>query len=223
MTNVHIPKEQDFECFVGATTEKMPSYERKAWQYLKELRVENLGRLATRHPDGFLKIQIGPENGVEDGQLRLHLWIPGREGTQQPHSHPWHLVSRALAGDYREHQPNLTSDKEGNGLSRYRVVYPPSQDSRNEVMLSGRETYQVTAGDLLVTKEGGDHALSAGPVHVSCPSGLGGVTLAVMSPRFRSWVEFYAPNPNPSPFSAEIPEEDLSRVVDLLTEIQKDL
>jgi hypothetical protein len=79
-------------------------------------------------------------------------------------------------------------------LRKFEVAYPPNRDVRAGVRVSDERTYVSENGPRYETAEGEVHDLSAGPVHMSSPSGAGGITLAVMSPRFSDRAYFYAPS-----------------------------
>src|SRR4051794_32510228 len=59
------------------------------------------------HPNGFL---VNTLDSSADGQLRLHIWPVGRVDDLTPHSHPWHMASKVLAGTYYEFLPTVQFD-----------------------------------------------------------------------------------------------------------------
>ena len=183
------PRLDRYDDFVAECHRRWPQYLRVVSGILRGL-TPNLLRTASPHPDGFVKLAIGPPGWVADGQVRLHFWLPGRTPSQQPHSHPWHLGSLALAGVYHEHQPTLLAVDSG-CLRKFEVSYLPGQDVRTDVRPVGAQTYRSEPGELLATEEGTAHFLPAGPVHMSAPDGSGGITLAVTSPRFADHAYFY--------------------------------
>ncbi|CAN5171224.1 hypothetical protein BH09PAT3_BH09PAT3_0720 [soil metagenome] len=215
-----VEKNPDYDSFLESVNRSADNYLGAASRVLKNLTADDLRKNAMVHPDGFLKLQIGPNNWVHDGQVRLHLWIPGREGTKQPHSHPWHLASWVVAGSYNEYLPKLHEVTDGQ-LAHYRIAYPSSTDQRLGVTRIGESVFTTETGSLQTTPEGGIHALPAGPTHMSAPDGRGGVTLAVMSPRFKDEAEFWAPNADP--YIETINSDEIDGIMQVISGIRGNL
>lgn len=218
MVSLEVSSNPDFDDFRQDTERAFPAYVAAASRVIKAITPEILKRQAMVHPDGFLKVQIGPQHGVHDGQVRLHFWIPGRRSTEQPHSHPWHLASFVLAGTYREYQPVMRPTLRG--LNEYRVKYPNGQDVRAGVERVGRQTFACDRGELHKTKTGDAHYLPTGPTHMSSPDGLGGITLAVMSPRFADEAHFFANDD--TPYAERTTETDIAAVTDFINSVRGD-
>ncbi len=219
MTELIVPRHNNFNDFLEETDTLFPTYENAASSVIRNMTIDNLRRNTTPHPDGFLKMQIGPANGAINGQVRLHFWVPGMPASDQPHSHPWHIVSNAFHQEYAEYQPELIEDPTAK-LKKFRVTYPNSIDVRAGVsQVSPDTTFRAETGTRLLTRERSTHSLAAHEIHMSSPSKVGGITLAVMSPRFTNKTYFYAPTDEPPMAIAS--EEDLERVMEMINEIKK--
>ena len=216
MSLLKVPRNKNFDDFKQEIDALWPTYIQEASRILRTLTPEGL-QGAMVHPDGFLKLSIGPQDGVRDGQVRLHFWIPGRGATWQPHGHPWHLASSALAGTYREYLPVLRLNDSGQ-LKKFMVIYPPDEDVRAGVHQVGTSTFDNELGTLYETKEGGAHYLPAGPIHMSSPEASGGVTLAIMSPRFRDRAYFFAPDN--VPYSEVVNVDDVESIMEIVLAIR---
>jgi hypothetical protein len=219
MCALRVSKNMNYDDFREESEILWPTYLRVAERIIRELTADDL-RGAAVHPDGFLKMPIGPQNWVADGQVRLHFWLPERKATRQPHGHPWHLASMVLAGAYREYLPDLRPDGSGD-LRKFFVTYPPGVDARTGVRRVGDEWYRNEPGPLYETRPGDTHCLPAGPVHMSSPDAGGAITLTVMSPRFADEAYFYAPDS--TPFSESVTRDDLAAIMEVVAAVRGDL
>ena len=220
MSNLEVSKSDVYDRFCEETDAMFARYNAAAAQVIRTMTKEKLSS-ATMHPDGFIKLQIGPEDFAANGQVRLHFWVPGRLGTKQPHSHPWHLASRNLVGTYTEFLPRLAED-DGAKLNRYQISYPSGKDQRAGITVPERhKLYRKEDGAAQITPEGMNHYLPAGPIHMSSPDGAGGITLAVMSRRFSDEANFYAEEL--TDFDASVSSEDAEVVMDMIQQVRTQL
>jgi hypothetical protein len=215
---LEVSRRKSYDDFREESDYSWPIYVQEASRILQRLTPQGLRR-ASVHPDGFLKLSIGPDNGVLDGQVRLHFWIPGRAGTRQPHGHPWHLASLVLAGTYNEYLPDLRATDSGR-LRKFKVLYPPKKDERAGVHQVGTDVFESEPGPLYRTSKGGTHYLPAGPIHMSAPDISGGITLAVMSPRFKNEAYFFAPDS--TPYSETIEPHDIEAIMEMVAVVRSD-
>jgi hypothetical protein len=212
MSTLGAPREKNFDDFRQQCEVSWSTYLRSAKRVLNTITPACLST-ASVHPDGFLKIPIGPANGMRDGRVRLHFWLPGRSSIREPHSHPWHLSSLVIAGTYREYLPKLEPDFNGT-FARYEVQYYPDRDARLEVRRTGAESFNAVMGALHKTPQGQTHHLPEGPVHMSSPDGSGAITLAVMSPRFCDRSYFFASHR--AKYDARVNTHEIISLMDLI-------
>ena len=72
-----VPTDSDFDDFVGNVEKQLPEYLDRAREVMVCINTQDVLANGMMHPDGFVKLQIGPEKYAQEGQVRLHVWMPG--------------------------------------------------------------------------------------------------------------------------------------------------
>jgi hypothetical protein len=137
-----------------------PQLEKLSNKVLSGITRASLGS-TVHHPNGFLvnTLAISP-----DGQLRLHIWPTGRVDDLTPHSHPWHLASIVLAGDYVEYIPYVSLDDK----SRHELMVPSYNDTMQQIGIQATQrTVSFELGQPRTYQAGEMHFLPAGVFHVT--------------------------------------------------------
>jgi hypothetical protein len=217
MREVAVCRTDDFEDFCEETESRWPDYLDMAQDVINRLTRRDLHK-ASMHPDGFVRLPIGPDEWWLNGQLRLHFWLPGRANPSQPHLHPWHLASYTISGAYREYLPELRKDDAGE-VKRFAVIYEPASDMRARIEMLGTERFKIFKGRLYETSQGNTHYLPRGRVHMSAQPISWSVTLAVTSPRFADESIFFSGNMSPQNWT--LAPSDLDLVMKIASTIRQ--
>jgi len=224
MKTPDIPQSPTYEDFVNDVLPIMSNYEAAVWPIITKLTQHDLKDRTTIHPDGFLKFypfEMDPETAGDDGQVRVHIWLPEEDGLRGPHSHPFDLVSRVIAGTYAEVMPQVSQDETGN-WSKHFVSYDGPSLKRADMGYLGDVSAEI--GETTITTEGNEHYMPAGPYHASDRRvGSAGITLAVMSARREQRAHFLVPADRPpEPLAPLMPnDEQLDRAWRMLKSIKQ--
>ena len=208
--NIPVSRAEDYERFVEETAAAFPEHIEFVGNHLASAGAAELAEAGSMHADGFIKVPIGPEDGINDGQLRIHLWLPNRQRTGEPHSHPWHLGSYVMHGVYVEELPQIVPDPDGL-FEVHTVTYGESSDDRDAVMAGERA--RIEDAEIAEYPAGSYHWIPSRIHHRTYDSG-GMVTVAAMSPRFENFSQFVAMGAGD--FDPTISDEDIDAADQLL-------
>lgn len=135
-------------------------------------------RRTVHHPNGFL---VNTLESSPEGQFRLHIWPTGRIDDLTPHSHPWHLASIVLAGNYVEFIPRVELDD----TSSHELMVPTYNEARQQTGVTTTDRrVSFDLGESASYQPGDFHFLPGGAFHVTpLPIEIPFVTLVKTGPQ----------------------------------------
>lgn len=182
--------EDGFEEFVQTARECL---DEQADEILLELAEDGLQGFR-KHPNGFWVRTL--ENDAHH-QLRLHVWPPSSIPELTPHSHPWHMASRVLAGTYVEHLPGVDIFSQN---PTHDLMVPKYNDRYEQVGVQpAQQRVRFDLGELHRYDAGDYHYLPAGAFHATpLPENDPLLTLVYTGPQLYSNPSFVESNVQPS-------------------------